>query len=142
MNAFHFLSNPVVDALGWTLLHALWQGFALVLPVAVVLHLLRNQSSTLRYRVSVLTMATQLLASGVTFIWYYEPVAENQPLVPSTAIHYAKLVRWQTVTQNLPWHQQTQLFLENHLSQFVLIYLIGVALFGLRLAGGGSICNG
>ncbi|QMW02413.1 M56 family metallopeptidase [Spirosoma foliorum] len=136
MNAFHFLSNSVVDALGWTLLHALWQGFALVLPVAVVLHLLRNQSSMLRYRVSVLTLLTQLLVSGATFIWYYEPVVENQPIVPSAAIHYAKLVRWQTVTQSLPWQQQTQLFLERHLSQFVLIYLIGVALFGLRLAGG------
>ncbi|GAB4056300.1 M56 family metallopeptidase [Spirosoma litoris] len=136
MNAFHFLSNSVVDALGWTLLHALWQGFALVLPVAVVLHLLRNQSSMLRYRVSVLTLLTQLLVSGATFIWYYEPVVENQPIVPSAAIHYAKLVRWQTVTQTLPWQQQTQLFLERHLSQFVLIYLIGVALFGLRLVGG------
>ncbi|MVM32172.1 M48 family metalloprotease [Spirosoma sp. HMF4905] len=136
MNAFHFLSNPVVDALGWTLLHALWQGFALVLPVAVTLHLLRNKSSMLRYRVSVLTLLTQLLASGATFIWYYEPVVDNQPIAPSTAIHYARLVKWQTVTQNLPWHQQTQLFLENHLSQFVLIYLIGVALFGLRLTGG------
>ncbi|GAB4007435.1 hypothetical protein GCM10028808_11220 [Spirosoma migulaei] len=135
MNAFHFLSNPVVDALGWTLLHALWQGFALVLPVAVILHFLRNQSSTLRYRVSVFTLLTQLLASGATFVWYYEPAVVNPPIVPTT-IHYAKLVRWQTVTQTLPWHQQTQLFLENHLSQFVLIYLIGVALFGLRLAGG------
>jgi bla regulator protein BlaR1 len=135
MNAFHFLSNPVVDALGWTLLHALWQGFALVLPVAVILHLLRNQSSTLRYRISVLTLLTQLLASGATFVWYYEPAVVNQPIVPAT-IQYAKLVRWQTMTQTLPWHQQTQLFLENHLSQFVLIYLIGVALFGLRLAGG------
>jgi bla regulator protein BlaR1 len=136
MNAFHFLSNPVVDALGWTLLHALWQGFALVLPVAIVLHLLRNQSSTVRYRLSVLTLLTQLLVSGATFIWYYEPVDNNQPMTPSATIHYATQIRWQTVTQNLPWHQQTQLFLENHLSQFVLIYLIGVALFGLRLAGG------
>lgn len=135
MKAFHFLSNPVVDALGWTLLHALWQGFALVLPIAVILHLLRNQSSTLRYRISVLTLLTQLLASGATFVWYYEPAVVNQPIVPTT-IQYAKLVRWQTMTQTLPWQQQTQLFLENHLSQFVLIYLIGVALFGLRLAGG------
>jgi beta-lactamase regulating signal transducer with metallopeptidase domain len=136
MNAFNFLSNPVADALGWTLLHAIWQGFVLVLPVAVVLHLLRNQSSELRYRISVLTLLMQVIISAGTFFWHYQPAVTNQPLPQTTAVQYATLIRWQTATQVLPWHQQMGQFLENHLSQFVLIYLIGVALFGVRLAGG------
>ena len=136
MNAFKFLSNPVADALGWTLLHAVWQGFALVLPIAVVLHFLRNQSSVLRYRVSVLTLLTQLVASSATFFWYYQPAVTNPSAPQATTVQYATLIRWQTATQTLPWHEQIGQFLENHLSQFVLIYLIGVALFGLRLAGG------
>ncbi|MBD2754735.1 M56 family metallopeptidase [Spirosoma validum] len=137
MNAFNFLSNPIADALGWTLLHAIWQGFALVLPTAFILHLLRNQSSTLRYHVSVFTLLTQVLLSAATFIWYYRPT-ENSPLyVPTTlSASYATHIKWQTVAQTLPWHQQVQQFLEAHLSQFVLVYLLGVALFGLRLAGG------
>lgn len=136
MNAFNYLSNPVADALGWTLLHAVWQGFALVLPIAVVLHILRNQSSVLRYRVSVLTLLTQLVASSATFFWYYQPAVTNPSAPQATTVQYATLIRWQTATQTLPWHQQIGQFLENHLSQFVLIYLIGVALFGFRLAGG------
>ncbi|GAB4035341.1 M56 family metallopeptidase [Spirosoma gilvum] len=136
MNAFHFLSNPVTDALGWTLLHAIWQGFALVLPLAVVLHLLRGRSSALRYQVGVLTLSLQVLASIGTFFWCYTPATAIKalPIYGSKAIIYP--VRWQTVAQTLPWHQQLQQFLEAHLSQFVLIYLIGVGLFGLRLAGG------
>lgn len=136
MNNLQFLSSPVTDALGWTLLHALWQGFALVLPVAVALHVLRHQSSTLRYQISVLTLLTQLLMSIATFIWYYEPASASHPVAPISTARYAMQIRWQTVSQTLPWHEQTQRFLEDHLSQFVLVYLIGVALFGLRLAGG------
>lgn len=131
-----YLSTPVADALGWTLLHAVWQGFALVLPTAVGLHLMRNRSSALRYRVGVLTLLTQVVLSTATFVWYYQPVANHSPLAPATTARYAMAIRWETVTQTIPRHQQMQLFLENHLSQFVLIYLIGVGLFGLRLAGG------
>ncbi|MBN8825921.1 MULTISPECIES: M56 family metallopeptidase [unclassified Spirosoma] len=136
MNAFHFLSNPVVDALGWTLIHAIWQGFALVLPMAIVLHLLRKRSSALRYQVGVATLSLQVLASISTFFWCYQP-AVVIPALPSYG-HKAILypVRWQTVAQTVSWQQQLQQFLEIHLSQFVLIYLIGVGLFGLRLAGG------
>ena len=135
MKPLDFLSGPVADALGWTLLHALWQGFALVLPTAVVLHLLRHRSSDLRYRIGVLTLLTQLLTSGATFAWYYEPVVRALPIGNSPAM--AQLpVHWQAITQTLPWHQQVQQFLQLHLGEFLLVYLIGVALFGLRLAGG------
>ena len=67
MNAFNLLSGPVADALGWTLLHAVWQGFALVLPIAVVLYWLRNRSGVVRYRVGVFTLLAQLLVSAGTF---------------------------------------------------------------------------
>ncbi|GAB3941865.1 hypothetical protein GCM10028805_05710 [Spirosoma harenae] len=134
MNAFHFLSNPVADALGWTLLHAIWQGFALVLPVAVLLHVFRNRSSALRYQLGVFTLLAQLVASIITFFWCYKPSIKALPNYGAKGLVYP--VRWQTMVQTVPWHQQAQQFLEAHLSQFVLVYLIGVGLFGLRLAGG------
>lgn len=134
-----YLSGPVANALGWTLLHALWQVFALVLPAALLLHVLRNQSSALRYRISVLTLLTQLLLSVATFIWFYQPTAHSSVhAFQASALNLGKTapIDWQSVTHTLPWHQQLQQFLEAHLSQFVLLYLIGVALFGTRLAGG------
>ena len=136
MNVYNFLTSPITNALGWTLLHAIWQGFALVLPTAVVLYFLRHRSGVMRYRVGVFTLLAQVLVSAGTFFWYYQPISATQLLAPATTARYASSIRWQTVAQSIPWHQQTQQFLENHLSQFVLVYLIGVALFGLRLAGG------
>lgn len=136
MNSFNFLSSPIADALGWTLLHAVWQGFALVLPAALALHLLRSRSSDLRYRIGTLTLLSQLLASAATFIWCYTPVTMINSSKSMNMAVQALPIRWQSVAQTLPWPQQMQLFLANHLGQFVLMYLIGVALFGLRLAGG------
>jgi len=136
MNTTDWLNNPTTDALGWTLLHAIWQGFALVLPAALVLHGLRNRSSVLRYRAAVFTLLTQLLASAVTFWWYYTPAVSATAALRPAYASPALSVRWQTATQTLPWHQQLQQFLDAHLSQFVLAYLIGVAVFAVRLAGG------
>lgn len=136
MTPIDLLNSPVARALGWTLLHALWQGFALVLPIAVGLHLLQNRSSALRYRVSVLTLLAQLLVSALTFVWYYQPTAGVAASPATVATVRSMPVSWQSVAQTLPWHLQLQQFLDSHLSQFVLIYLVGVALFGLRLAGG------
>ncbi len=129
-------NSPVADALGWTLLHALWQGFALVLPAALVLYFLQNRASELRYRLGVSVLLAQLLLSALTFGWYYKPVVSAMASATSATPVPTVAIRWVTVTKTLPWYQQGQLFLEAHLSQFVLVYVIGVALFGLRLVGG------
>jgi bla regulator protein BlaR1 len=137
MNLIDFMSGSVAEALGWTLLHALWQGFALVLPTAVVLHLLRNKSSNLRYRVSAFTLLTQLLASVATFIWCYQPATTlvRPALSGPSPANWPVMI--QSLThQSLPWQLQVQQFLEIHLNQFVVVYLVGVAVFGVRLAGG------
>jgi beta-lactamase regulating signal transducer with metallopeptidase domain len=141
MNLTDILSGPVANALGWTLLHALWQGFALVLPTAVILYLLRNRSSDLRYRVGVLALLAQLVLSIATFAWCFEPPVDIVNAANSPAMSQSLSMRWQALTQTLghqplPWYQQAQQFLQIHLSQFVFIYLIGVALFGIRLVGG------
>jgi bla regulator protein BlaR1 len=137
MNSITYhLSSPVIYALGWTLFHALWQGFALVLSTALLLHTLRSQSSVVRYRVGVIALLAQVVASVGTFGWYYRPIIPSTPTPDATLPMRSFAIHWQTVSQTLPWHKQIQFFLDAHLSQFVLIYLIGVALFGLRLTGG------
>ncbi|MBC7572502.1 MAG: M56 family metallopeptidase [Spirosoma sp.] len=135
MNAIT-LSGPVADALGWTLVHAVWQGFALVLPVAILLHVLRNRSSALRYRMGVAGLLSQVLTSVVTFSWLYKPAAAVSAVTMTGQAPQTLLVNWQTLPQTLSWPVQVQQFLAAHLSEFVLLYIIGVAVFILRLAGG------
>ncbi|QJD78578.1 M56 family metallopeptidase [Spirosoma rhododendri] len=134
MTTIEFLNSPVVRALGWTLLHAVWQGFALVLPTAVTLYLLRRGSSNARYRLGLAVLAVQLLVSVATFAWYYQPATVASRSVPVTLTNLT--IRLSAGTPSLSWSQQVLLFLDTHLSQFVCIYLAGLTLFGLRLAGG------
>ena len=65
----HLASLPATQALGWTLLHFLWQGALLAAVFAVVLSLMRNRAASSRYLVScagmVLMMAARSEAEGI-----------------------------------------------------------------------------
>ncbi len=138
MNTISLLSQPVVVALGYTLLHALWQGFALVLPAAVLLHLLRRQSSLVRYRIAVAALFGQVLASTITFALYYQPASAVSSLPAPTPATGSLQRVWLSVVAEAPlsWQQAVRLWLDAHLTDVVLLWLVGVAVFGLRLLGG------
>ncbi|WP_185155624.1 M56 family metallopeptidase [Rudanella paleaurantiibacter] len=129
----NWLNSPVAEALGWTLLHALWQGFALVLPVAVCFYLMRRSRAVLRYRLGMLALLAQLLASAITFGLYYEPNT-----APNLLLSNAALAWWaQSPVLTRPTGLAAlQLFLSAHLAQVVGLWLVGVGVFGLRLVGG------
>jgi uncharacterized membrane protein YgcG len=44
-----FLFNPIVERLGWGLLHFLWEGAVIAVLLAVVLRVLRYRSPSSRY---------------------------------------------------------------------------------------------
>ena len=68
MQSFSYvLSNAVVRALGWTLVHSLWQGVLVAFVAAVLLQLLRNHSAALRYRVAYIALMSVLLAAVIRF---------------------------------------------------------------------------
>ncbi|MEM8583606.1 MAG: ankyrin repeat domain-containing protein, partial [Bacteroidota bacterium] len=62
-----FLSPKIIDALGWTLIHGLWQGALFALMLGVLLILLRRYSSQARYLVSVGLLAGFFVTVGLTF---------------------------------------------------------------------------
>ena len=52
MSHFDLLSSPLVEWLGWALLHTLWQALSIALLLAVTLLFLRHRSANSRYLVS------------------------------------------------------------------------------------------
>ena len=133
MKTLSFISNSLVSALGWTLLHAVWQGFAVALLAAAALFLLRRSSSLARYWFSISALGLQLVASVSTFWLYYQPVSTvANPLLKTTFLP--------TIAQSgvqkmmvLPWHKQLLWFLQAHLDQIVLFWVIGASVLVLRL---------
>lgn len=59
----------VTPALGWTLVHFLWQGALLAACLWTFLSIARNASANVRYLASCLTLGLMLLATGTTFIF-------------------------------------------------------------------------
>lgn len=134
MNLINWLNSPVAEALGWTLIHAIWQGFAVVLSAALLLHLTRRGRAAVRYQIGMGGLLAQVLASAVTFGWYYEPRPLAMPGTMLQANFSASLSMMAPVNES--WLLKTQLFLNAHLAEVVWVWLVGVAIFGVRLIGG------
>ncbi|UOQ78202.1 hypothetical protein MUN84_06305 [Hymenobacter sp. 5516J-16] len=85
MNWLEQLLPPaLVRALGWTLVHSLWQGAVVALALAGLLLLLRQHSAEVRYRTAALGLLVLLLLAGVTFGRYYTAAyVEAVPTVSS-----------------------------------------------------------
>ena len=45
-----FLPGPLVERLGWALLHFVWEGAVIAVMLAVALRVLRRRSAAARYR--------------------------------------------------------------------------------------------
>ena len=67
----HFVSPTLVWALGWTLLHSLWQGALVAAMLAGALLLLRRQRAEVRYAASVGALGLIVALAGLTFGLYF-----------------------------------------------------------------------
>ena len=66
------LSPNLEYALGWTVVHSLWQATAIALMIAILMIALRKHSAQMRYVVGCVGLFTTLLTSIITFCFYFE----------------------------------------------------------------------
>ena len=62
-------SLPLLRAIGWALLHSLWQGALLALLAVVALRLARHRSAELRYGIASAALGVLVLAFAGTLLW-------------------------------------------------------------------------
>ncbi len=143
MNAItHWMNPALAKALGWALLHSLWQGAAIALLLALALILMRRYSATARYWAATLSLMALLVCSLVTFEWLYEPAAAGISAITETDI--STIASQETTPLGLPAlaeappenHPAVYLsYFEQHLPLLVTVWLIGVFLLSLRMLG-------
>ena len=77
----NLLSQGIVERLGWTLVHFVWQAAAVALLLALLLRLLRRTGANLRYIVACLALVLMVALPAVMmpFIKTEGPVAEAGP---------------------------------------------------------------
>lgn len=78
MNTLDNLFTPVLlRAIGFTLLHSLWQGTIVAVVAAMLLLLLHRHRATVRYRVLLGSLLLVVASATATFVYYYSSVLEG-----------------------------------------------------------------
>lgn len=131
-----FISDEIIQALGWAVLHSLWQAFAVALLLALAMLGLQKHTAQVRYTAAYVAL---IIAFGLTIVTFYkiynntiyhfsgdvniflEEDGRFSVYVPSTSIQFL---------------QRFSDYFNEHIPLIVTVWFIGVAFFILRLLGG------
>jgi beta-lactamase regulating signal transducer with metallopeptidase domain len=135
-------SGPLAQAIGWALLHLLWQGVLVAAILAASLALLQRQSANARYLASCGALIVLVALSVMTAYRAYDPIRE--PVPASTAafanINLSDLST--TAPSAAPSGVSTNAmdlvasYAGSHMPQILIVWLFGVTLLSIRLAVG------
>ena len=121
------------SALGWTLIHSIWQGFAILLVFGILYYVFKL--SVTRYRLGIGALTLQFVAAIATFFTIYQPISTSTTLQSKKTFgdflfNNPNLI---FTPKRLTFFQQIEFFLQNNLDVFVIIWLVGTTLLLLRL---------
>ncbi|QNF33003.1 M48 family metalloprotease [Adhaeribacter swui] len=145
-----FLSPRLVEALGWTILHSLWQGALVAVVLSVLLILLQRHSARLRYAVATSALLATLLIAGITFIRTYQQASVSATLAsrvnpitttPEVAASNKTKADLSAATSTKPVLRGAILvnfkyYFSKHLPAVVLVWLLGMLTMLLKFLGG------
>lgn len=149
------LGKPIFQALGWTLIHFIWEGALIAILYAIVCVLLRRSTANVRYAAACLAMLMMLIAPAVTMFVVtriQEPVVLGEPaaMVNSQRLSgraqslddrlatgfVASEAAAVSAPQALPMKQWAADRLPLAMPWFLGLWFLGVLLLSLRFAGG------
>nr|NQU89779.1 M48 family metalloprotease [Bacteroidota bacterium] len=142
----NFFSDQSVYALGWTIVHSIWQILVIAIILRGLLNVLKNASSNLRYLISATAFITIILTSIVTFSMIFTAYSP-EPLVanPESAGIIQTLINSADLTQKFSFMSITSMlygyaefvmqWIETNLHFIVFFWLLGLILYSLRFAG-------
>src|SRR5687768_4014865 len=158
MNFESFAESRLVVSLGWTLFHSVWELGLVTIALLLVLRALHVHSAHVRYVVSVAALAIALLLPVVTFV---QVSSQQQDALRGNRIgrhdgsdqalrstRPGEAIPIAPVADGVPARNSAQFALFSSVSDFVapylrnfspiavLIWLLGIAIFSLRLGGG------
>ena len=133
-------SNAICRALGWTLMHSLWQGIGIAILTAILLKLLQHRSAQTRYQVAYCALMSLLVVAIYDFgsIYHFEPnITNHAPMqtIETGAIEPILLVI--KVIGNQSFTEKCSDFLNDFLNPYMgpiaLLWSIGFCFLGFQL---------
>lgn len=140
---YELIPQNIIDAIGWTIFHSLWQGVIISFVLAAVLLLSNHRSANFRYKLSVSALALLVFSAIVTFTKVYQPGNESVSLTASNLITIID----DTSAKEIAAKIQSSDSLKNFVSQFenyfsnnipliVTMWLAGILFFIFKFIGG------
>lgn len=123
------LQSDALQALGWTLVHSVWQIAGLAFLLMLTLALLRGYSPRVRYCAALTAMAAVIVLSVLTFLLYYRAFASQETIQAAAPAAFGVdgLVAGSFAG--------LKAFLYRYLFLFLLVWLCGVTILSFRFAG-------
>lgn len=133
----HIFPQNVMEALGWTVLHTLWQGVFIALLTALGSFFLQRQPARLRYAwyfgalllmlfTGIATFAALFSAEPEEVLWLTSGLIFSELPSPSAAVEATEPC----------FLQRCLTYFDTHLPVIVATWLLGALFFFLRLLGG------
>lgn len=143
---YHLLNENAVNALGWTLIHSLWQILLVGLLLKISLIFLKNKSAEIRFYVAVISFFSIIIASGVTFTKIYNSniaSTEQNSSIPDVAVMQGQVQTEAIVMAGSDlrgnWFSNNLSFLStkvnSNLKFIIFFWFAGILIFSLRFAG-------
>jgi beta-lactamase regulating signal transducer with metallopeptidase domain len=149
MRAIESIFSPeMVEALGWTIVHSLWQGMLVLVGLLLILLLIRKYSAQIKYFITYTALIGILGWASITFYQSYQYAHEKQLLKEkiSGTPGYVKSFLEESITKersgptgqesiNLT-HVKTRAFFQRNFYAICSFWLIGIVFLIIRFVGG------
>ncbi|MCP3932360.1 MAG: M56 family metallopeptidase [Bacteroidetes bacterium] len=132
-----FLTEEIMYALGWTVVHSFWQAMLIALIMAVAMVALQKKSAQLRYVLANASLLLVFLLAIFTFFSLYysggdKTMQEITLVAANTAIENKDAAQISFST----FFQSGIDYFNTHLPLIVAVWFLGLAFFSLRMLGG------
>ncbi|AFL84228.1 antirepressor regulating drug resistance protein [Belliella baltica DSM 15883] len=125
-------------AIGWMLVHSLWQIAGLGVVLWFSLGFLQNKSAAFKYRMGVISLFVLVLSSISTSIFYFEPASEStatqEIFIPENAAIYLPTDFEAPQTSQTTFEVLSEQ-IERRIPALVNLWLIGAILFMVKFGG-------
>ncbi len=144
---FTIFSDNIDYALGWMVIHSLWQATLIAIVSGILMIALRKKSAHIRYIVANVALFTVFVAATVTFCFHYDfnnqspQILSNQSFnvidesIAKNGISLLNATSEDVSSDNLLNISNFKDYFNEHLPLIVTLWLFGAALFLMRLLG-------
>lgn len=140
-----FLSDRLASALGWMVVHVLWQAALIAFLSAVAMLIWRHKPARRRYWTANAALAAILLSAIATFAFYYGNAEVDRPAA-AMELSVQALDKSKVPADNapafstpakpaIPDGETFRDYFQDNLPLIVTIWLLGMCMFALRLLG-------